>query len=78
LPGHRQVRGMDRPCTSATEGVAQVPMFLAMLSPKGLLRWADREAMGPLPVACACRVKPAGVEGRGGRTEFSQQAGMLA
>lgn len=53
-PGHRQVRGMERPCTSIALGTAQVPMLVAQLEPPGLPRWSASAASGPLPVAWAC------------------------
>ncbi len=39
-------------------GIAHVPMLEVMLLENGLDKWSARHARGPLPVACACRVKP--------------------
>ena len=46
------------PSTFTDLGIWHCPMFLRMLLLKGSAKWACREARGPLPVACACRVKP--------------------
>lgn len=39
------------PSTLTLLGTTQLPMLVAMLLEKGLLRWVARSARGPLPVA---------------------------